>query len=71
MKVPVIAVVDDDESFCRATTSFIRSLGYAVVQFASAEEFLKSNHLHANDCAISDVQVVLGVHARRKRRRPD
>jgi FixJ family two-component response regulator len=56
-KVPVIAIVDDDDSFRRATMSFIRSLGYAVLQFASAEAFLKSNRLHDADCLISDVQM--------------
>ena len=57
MKVPMIAVVDDDESFRRATTSFIRSLGYSVLQFASAEAFLKSDCLHDTHCLISDVQM--------------
>jgi FixJ family two-component response regulator len=56
-KVPVIAVVDDDDSFRHAAMSFIRSLGYAVVQFASAEAFLKSDRLHETDCLISDVQM--------------
>ncbi len=56
-KVPVIAIVDDDDSFRRATMSFIRSLGYAALQFASAEAFLKSDQLHDADCLISDVQM--------------
>ena len=56
-KVPVIVIVDDDDSFRRATMSFIRSLGYVVLQFASAEAFLKSNRLHDADCLISDVQM--------------
>jgi FixJ family two-component response regulator len=56
-KVPVVAVVDDNEAFRRATMSFIRSLGYAVIQFASAEAFLKSDCLHETDCLISDVQM--------------
>jgi len=55
-KVPVIAIVDDDDSFRHATMSFIRSLGYAALQFSSAEAFLKSNRLH-DDCLISDVQM--------------
>jgi FixJ family two-component response regulator len=55
--VPVIAIVDDDDSFRRATMSFIRSLGYAVLQFASAEAFLNSDQLHDADCLISDVQM--------------
>ena len=56
-KVPVIAVVDDDESFRYAMTSFIRSLGCTVFPFASAEEFLKWNRLRDTDCIISDVQM--------------
>jgi FixJ family two-component response regulator len=56
-KIPMIAIVDDDDSFRNATMSFIRSLGYAVVQFASADAFLKSNRLHDTDCLISDVQM--------------
>ena len=56
MMRPLIAIVDDDESFRRATTSFIRSFGFAVLQFASAEAFLKSDRLLETDCLISDVQ---------------
>lgn len=37
--------------------SFIRSLGYAVVQFASAEALLKSDRLHETDCLITDVHM--------------
>ena len=56
-KIPVIAIVDDDDSFRRATTNFVRSLGYTALQFASAEAFLKSDRLHDTDCLISDVQM--------------
>jgi FixJ family two-component response regulator len=55
--MPVIAIVDDNEPFRHATVSFIRSLGDAVLQFASAEAFLKSNQLDDTDCLISDVQM--------------
>ena len=55
--MPVIAIVDDNDSFRRATMSFIRSLGYAVIQFASAEAFLKSGRLYETDCLISDVHM--------------
>jgi FixJ family two-component response regulator len=67
-KVPLIAIVDDDDSFRRATTSFIRSLGYAVLQFASAESFLKSDRLPDTDCLISDVQMpdMNGIELQRK-----
>ena len=55
--MPLIAIVDDNDSFRCATMSFIRSLGYAVVQFASAEAFLKSDRLLETDCLISDVHM--------------
>ena len=53
----MIAIVDDDESFRRATASFIRSLGYAAAAFGSAEAFLKSEGIRNTDCLISDVQM--------------
>jgi len=56
-KMPVIAIVDDDESFRRATTSFVRSLGYGTAAFDSAEAFLSSEHLNEADCLITDVQM--------------
>jgi FixJ family two-component response regulator len=56
-KVPVIAIVDDDESFRRATTSFVRSLGYGTATFESAEAFLKSDRFSDTDCVITDVQM--------------
>ena len=56
-RVPVIAIVDDDESFRRATTSFVRSLGYGTAAFDSAEAFLKSDRIDDADCLITDVQM--------------
>ena len=56
-KAPVIAIVDDDASFRRATTSFVRSLGYAAAAFASAEAFLQSSSVQDAHCLISDVQM--------------
>ena len=53
----VISIVDDDESFRRALARFIRSLGYAVASFGSAEEFLQSNRLDDTACLITDVQM--------------
>jgi FixJ family two-component response regulator len=53
----VISIIDDDESFRRATAGFIASLGYAVAAFGSAEEFLKSDSLDDTACLISDVQM--------------
>jgi FixJ family two-component response regulator len=56
-KVPVISIVDDDESVREATQSLVRSLGYRAVTFRSAKEFLESPHLTATACLITDVQM--------------
>ena len=57
MKVPVISIVDDDESFRRATMNFVRSLGYTAATFASAEEFLSADGARRTDCLITDLQM--------------
>jgi FixJ family two-component response regulator len=56
-QVPVISIVDDDESVREATKSLVRSLGYKAETFGSAEEFLESEHLKATACLITDVQM--------------
>lgn len=53
----VISIIDDDEFFLRATARLVRSLGYAVAAFASAEEFLRSDRLDETACIITDVQM--------------
>lgn len=54
---PVISIVDDDGSVRAATYNLVRSLGYVVHTFASAEEFLRSPHLNDTSCVIADVQM--------------
>ena len=39
--VPVIAVVDDDESVRESLAGLVESVGYEVALFDSAEEFLR------------------------------
>jgi FixJ family two-component response regulator len=56
-KVPVISIVDDDESVREATQCLVRSLGYVTATFASADEFLDSERLHDSSCLITDVQM--------------
>ena len=38
--IPLIAIVDDDESVREAIESLLKSLGFKAEVFASAEEFL-------------------------------
>jgi FixJ family two-component response regulator len=54
---PVIAIVDDDESFRHATLSFVRSLGYSAAAFPSADAFLNSDAIENTGCLITDVQM--------------
>ena len=56
-KVPLVAIVDDDASVRATTDSLVRSLGYIVHTFASAEEFLRSNRFDDFSCVIADVQM--------------
>jgi FixJ family two-component response regulator len=53
----LIAVVDDDEAIREATESLIRSVGFRVVVFPSAEDFLRSSHLQDTACLIVDVRM--------------
>jgi len=55
--MPVIAVVDDDISVRESLESLIRSVGLDVKVFASAEEFVDSNHPPRVDCLILDVRL--------------
>src|ERR1700677_4951379 len=56
--VPVIAVVDDDESVRESLAGLAESVGYEAALFASAEEFLRSGrHRNDLDCLILDVRL--------------
>ena len=55
--VPVISVIDDDESIRAAIYNLLRSLGYIVHVFPCAEAFLKSPQLHNTWCVIADVRM--------------
>jgi FixJ family two-component response regulator len=53
----VIAVVDDDESVRMAVASLLRSVGFVVLLFASAEEFLRRQDVPPITCLILDVRM--------------
>jgi FixJ family two-component response regulator len=53
----VISIIDDDASVRAATNNLLRSHGYTVHTFASAEEFLGSAQLNDTSCVIADVQM--------------
>lgn len=53
---PVIAIVDDDDLARAGTGNLMRSLGYNIQTFSSAEAFLLSD-VARFDCLISDIQM--------------
>jgi FixJ family two-component response regulator len=55
--LPLISVVDDDDSVRESLQSLIRSVGFGVQVFASAEEFLHSDYLQQTHCLILDVRM--------------
>jgi len=57
MTIPVISIVDDDDSVRTALKSLIDSVGFRAEVFCSGEEFLKSPYLSRTDCLIADVRM--------------
>ncbi len=55
--LPLITIVDDDASMRSALESLIRSIGYNVRSFASAEAALESGAPAISACVISDIQM--------------
>jgi FixJ family two-component response regulator len=53
----LISIVDDDEAFREAIKSLIKSLGFEVEAFSSAEAFLASPCLGSTACLIADVHM--------------
>jgi FixJ family two-component response regulator len=54
---PVIAIVDDDPSVRRALHRLVRSAGYTVQAFASAQEFLDSLPGRRAACLVLDIHL--------------
>jgi len=52
---PLVAVIDDDNSVRESSESLIRSAGFAVRVFDSAEQFLGSPDLQKAACLVLDV----------------
>ena len=52
-----VAVVDDDENFCRSLARLLRAAGMHPVTYASAEEFLGDDKHPVFDCLVLDVHL--------------
>jgi FixJ family two-component response regulator len=55
--LPLISIVDDDDSLRNSLNNLIRSVGFGVQVFSSAEAFLNSNQLHDTACLLLDVRM--------------
>ena len=53
----VISIVDDDESIRDSTRQLLRSAGYCVTTYDSAETFLESGAVERTECIILDVRM--------------
>jgi FixJ family two-component response regulator len=56
-KMPLIAVIDDDESFRTSLVELLCLLGYGVRDFASAEAFVEEGGDRSCDGIITDIQL--------------
>ena len=56
-RVPLIAIVDDDDALRNSLDNLIRSVGFRAEGFASAEAFLQSQRAPETACLILDVRM--------------
>ena len=54
-ELPLLSMVDDDESMRESLPDLIREFGFAARAFSSAEEFLSSGSVDETSCLILDV----------------
>jgi len=53
----MVAIIDDDESYRLAVQRLLKSAGFSVQSFASAESFLSSGQQHETGCLIADIRM--------------
>jgi FixJ family two-component response regulator len=54
---PLVAIVDDDSSLCRALGRLLKAAGMQAVTYASAEAFLADPDRSRFDCLVLDIQL--------------
>ena len=53
----MVAVVEDDDSYRVAVRRLLKSAGFSVQSFATAEDFLRSGRQHETGCLITDIRM--------------
>jgi FixJ family two-component response regulator len=56
-RAKMVAVVEDDESFRAALQRLLKSGGFSVRSFGSAEDFLNSGQQQKTGCLIADIRM--------------
>jgi FixJ family two-component response regulator len=56
-KKKMVAVVEDDQSYRVAVQRLLKSAGFSVQSFATAEDFLRSGRQHETGCLITDIRM--------------
>jgi len=54
---PIVYIVDDDVSVCRALSLLLKSHGFTVETFMRAADFLAFKHLKLPSCLVLDIQL--------------
>jgi FixJ family two-component response regulator len=55
--MPLISIVDDDESVRDAVRGLLKALGFDAETFASARDFLRSGYAGVTACVVTDVNM--------------
>ena len=53
----MVAIIEDDESYRLAVLRLLKSAGFSVRSFASAEDFLSSGQQQETGCLIADIRM--------------
>ena len=56
-KLPIVRIVDDDESFCLSQKLFLQAMGWFVQTYSSADAFLEDDDIEQPGCLILDVRM--------------
>jgi FixJ family two-component response regulator len=56
-KKQMVALVEDDDSYRVAVQRLLKSAGFSVQSFPTAEDFLRSGRQHETGCLITDIRM--------------
>ena len=65
--IPIVRIVDDDETFCMSQKMFLQAMGWFVLIYNSAKTFLEDDDPSQPGCLILDMRMpeMTGLELRR------